>query len=132
MRIVQCKNYELIKALDKECFPGDAPVEIEHRVWFVAWDDGVPVAFAGCREYNKEFFLSRAGVIDSHRGQGIQRKLINARNKLAKSLGYKFSSTYTLKDNTISSNNLIKCGYLTIDPEYAYAGDVPIYWIKKL
>jgi len=97
--------------------------------WFIAYQGLVPVAYAGLTEFGtrskatgkarftkKTGLLTRSGVLNSHRGHGLQRDLIAAR--IAKAQTLKFtelrSTTY---DNPHSSNNLIASGFRMFRPE---------------
>lgn len=106
--------------------------------WFMARpiDTATPVAFAGLiengvtkikRKNAKIGMLVRAGVLESHRGHGLQKQLIEARIQKALTLNYKvlYSSTY---ENPVSSNNLIACGFRMFTPDSAWGIDGTNYW----
>lgn len=75
--------------------------------------------------------MNRAGVIPSHRGKGLQTRMIAVRVAKAKRLGWKYVLTYT-HDNCPSANNLIDCGFKLYDPRNPYAADGSLYWRIKL
>ena len=103
----------VIRELDKKCFPSDVRVEIKptHIAWVIFFERQ-PVAFALLAP---DGFMSRAGVLDEHQGKGLHKRLIRARIKYARVHKYKCVWTYTHTGNAISSNNLIKMGFKTYD-----------------
>lgn len=102
------KNIKKIKSLDTICFPDIAPPKFGPKQTF-CWlvDD---VAYAIAYKVKNFLFLSRAGVLPDHRGQGIQKKLIEARIKKAKELGLNGVCTYTSTNNIASIKNIKFCG----------------------
>lgn len=105
---------EVIRTLDKACFPDDhrVPFKKDSHFWIVT-QKGIPIAYASMTPYSKEgpFFLNRVGVLPSHRGHGIQRILIDRRCRYAKRRGEKRVCTYAAIDNYASVNNLIRSGF---------------------
>jgi GNAT superfamily N-acetyltransferase len=121
--------------LDAECFPEDTPYPKRKALWWVLRAPGVgPVAFAGLRHWPADNFgfLCRAGVIASHRGQGLQQRLIRARVRHARRAGWAGVYTYTSPENVASGNNLIKCGFSLWTPSYAWGGEDMVYWWLSL
>lgn len=133
LRIRQTYNEKLIQELDKQVFPDDDPVTTEGHLWWVIYDGKTPVAYAGAKYIVAEtvVYLSRAGVLESHRGKHLQRRLIRARVRWARKIGATQAITYTFVDNPASSNNLIKCGFVTYVPEWKWGGKNAIYWVYK-
>ena len=82
-------------------------------------DNNQAVAF-GILEPSQQWldtvYLSRAGVLPAWRGQGLQRRLIALRERLARRQGFVWMISDTT-DNVPSSNNLIKAGYKLIAPK---------------
>lgn len=128
----------LITYLDSRLFTDEERVEdIDQSAWWVGFNSAnVPVAYGGIKVVSgdpKTAFLSRAGVLDEARGQGLQRKLIDLRLRWARQQGCSQVITYTHKDNTTSANNLIRSGFLLYSPEYAWVGrEYFLYWTKTL
>ena len=124
--------------LDRQCFPGDDPFDFTYRRkshhWWIAYDeDDTPVAFAGSLfwEPDKGFYLCRAGTLPQAQGQGLQKRFIQARVDHAKRSGAKWCYTYTLASNHISSNNLIKKGFLLFRPGVPWVGTTGVlYWYR--
>jgi len=123
--------------LDEICFPADDRVAVPGSLWWVAWDDRQPVAYAGLRlcslpENRGLGFLCRAGVIPSHRGRGLQKKLIRIRERAARGLGLKELVTYCMYSNSPSMNSLVGCGFRFYSPATKYGGPSAVYLRKEL
>jgi len=104
--------------------------------YWAAYDDGgALVGFGGLVRsvrYSDVVYMHCAGVAQGARGNGLQRKLIAARVRWAKSHGFSYCTTDTVNYNPISSRNLIRCGFLPYWPRYRWATDQSCYWSKKL
>ena len=131
--IRKTNDLRLIAKLDHVIFGpiGDTAVELDNATWWVAYANGSPVAFAGLSKFGGCWFLRRVGVVTSHRGNGLQKRLIKVRVKHAKRADPKLSVvTYTVLDNHPSSNNLIATGFRLYEPSQRYVGKV-LYWRFK-
>jgi GNAT superfamily N-acetyltransferase len=112
-----------------------APKPSEDTEFWIAYEGATVVGYAGMRcppQWPGVAFLSRAGVAETHRGRGLQKRLIRARVARARRLGATDVVTYTSTDNAPSANSLIACGFKIYDPEYAYVGSSFVYWRKTL
>lgn len=123
--------------LDQECFPSDHRPVLENSLWWVVWRGREPVGYAGLRvcenAQNKGLgFLSRAGVLREHRGRGLQRRLIRAREAEARSLGLSELITYVALWNCVSLNSLVACGYRFYRPADKWGGKESLYLRKRL
>lgn len=123
--------------LDQECFPSDHRPVLENSLWWVVWRGREPVGYAGLRvcenAQNKGLgFLSRAGVLREHRGRGLQRRLIRAREAEARSLGLGELITYVALWNCPSLNSLVACGYRFYRPADKWGGKESLYLRKRL
>lgn len=124
----------LIEYLDSRLFVEEERVEhINESAWWVGWNGDIPVAYAGAKLIPQAncVFLSRAGVMPEARGQGLQRKMIAIRLRWARQQGVKRVITYTHPLNVVSSNNLIRSGFLLYRPEWEWAGPEFLYWIHE-
>lgn len=133
--IRKVKKINLVALLDAQVFDyeQDSPVALEGVHWWVAFDKETPVAYAGVKITSERVaFLCRAGVLPSHRGKGLQAKLIRVRVAWAKRQGVKQVITYTVLDNPASSNNLIRCGFRLYTPEWKWVGNEALYWSRNL
>ena len=123
--------------LDQECFPSDHRPVLENSLWWVVWHGKEPVGYAGLRvcegTQNAGLgFLSRAGVVAKHRGKGLQRRLIRAREAEARALGLKELVTYVAHWNCASINSLAACGYRHYRPATKWGGKEAVYLRKQL
>ena len=123
--------------LDQLCFPSDYRPVLENSLWWVVWCGKEPVGYAGLRvcegAQNKGLgFLSRAGVIAKHRGRGLQKRLIRAREAEARALGLKEIVTYVAHWNCASINSLAACGYKHYRPATKWGGKEAVYLRKRL
>ena len=129
-----------LRWLDGECFPDDKPLRFDDaKEWALAWNGGDAVAFCGWRPHGPFGFLSRAGVLPSARGRGLQKAMIDHREQAIRSTGLSVSVTYTEAYSAASMRSLIACGYrpfegsestgLVINPAY---WRTMVYWRKEL
>jgi GNAT superfamily N-acetyltransferase len=125
---------EAIQELHDKTFGKHAPMvdPFCHGHWWLAYYDDVPMAFAGLQRHGEDSgYLKRCGVLPGHRGNGLQRKLIRAREAYARRLGY----THLVSDTTnaiASANNLIKAGYRLFIPREPWGPKGALYWRKEL
>lgn len=125
----------LLDYLQLECLPEDALCEYKAGdLWWIAFNGDQPVGFAGIRPLENVglWYLCRAGVIPSARGQGLQKRLIRVRLAGAKAAGGVLAISDTEKGNCASSNSLIAAGFRTYTPQYQWALPTSIYWRKTL
>jgi len=121
--------------LHEDVFGTSAPPIIPHEgVWFVVTDGPKYVAFGGMRYLPKMVnwaYLNRSGVLNAHRGRGLQKRLIRARERYARRVGIKVLVTDT-SFNPASANSLIATGFRVYDPVEPWAFEHSIYWKKEL
>jgi len=68
----------LLRYLQLKVLPGDEPQATNTGCWWLAYDQGLPVGFAGVIQSVNWFdtgYLSRSGVLYSHRGVVSRRNL---------------------------------------------------------
>ena len=130
------KIREILNDLDRETFPLDSLYWKERCYWWLVYDDNIPVAFAGLKPLEGKdkgcAFLCRAGVKKSHRGLGLQQKLIRIRIQAARRLGLVDLITCTSKDNYASATNIIRCGFRFYKPNQPWSLPGAMYFYKKL
>ncbi len=126
-------TYEQLRELDytNPNFKGCADEFQFNREWWVMLDEGEIVAYCGSIYSKGICIFNRAWVKKSHRGQGIQRRMIKTRLKAASTFCH-IAITYTTLDNFPSANNLINCGFRLYLPEYSYGGSDKLYFQKLL
>lgn len=119
-------------------FPSDAPVDTERGLWWVAEEPaaGLLAGFAGMH-FNHQgdpltAYLCLAGVLPEYRGQGIQRRLIQARLRKARVLGLRRVVTDTIPDNPASINSLVSCGFRAFSPAVPWEVPGAAYWERRL
>ena len=121
--------------LHEAAFPDCEPWwDAKGDYWFVRDDQDNTVAFAGllCSKTEGGGFLARSGVLRPWRGQGLQRRLIKAREAHARRRGMHFLVSHTV-DNPVSANNLIECGFRIYKPIAPWdEGDGVVFWRKEL
>jgi GNAT superfamily N-acetyltransferase len=133
---LSCLDTQLaLTRLQKQCLPYDDPFSTTSGYWWLAYSEtGALAGFAGLvpsLRWSDCGYLCRAGVLPSHRGQGLQKKLIKARIRQAKKLGMNWLVTDTY-DNPPSANSLISTGFQMFNPTKPWGGQGVLYWRKKL
>jgi GNAT superfamily N-acetyltransferase len=121
--------------LQQKCLPGDSPFDTTQGYWWIVYDAlNLPCAFAGLVpsiRWLDTGYLCRAGVLSCYRGYGIQKRLIRARIRQAKALGWKWLITDTYL-NPASSNSLIACGFKLFEPSKPWGATGTLFWRLKL
>ncbi len=86
--------------------------------WWGVYDDGKLVAIASADTYQPAddidrpvVVLTSAAVAKTHRGLGLQRRLIKARVRWAEKIDARAVSTYTYMNNPVSLTNLVRLGF---------------------
>lgn len=133
---IRCSQIQnKLSVLQKKCLPSDTPSDTNFGYWWIVYDAlNFPCAFAGliCSvRWANVGYLCRAGVLSSHRGQGVQKRLIRARIRQARALGWEWLITDT-HENPASANSLIATGFKMYDPSQPWGATQTLYWRKKL
>jgi GNAT superfamily N-acetyltransferase len=125
----------LICYLQKKILPSDNIYKPDRGHWWIAYAaDGKPVAFAGLVrsiKWTDTGYLCRAGVLDGYTGHGLQKRLIVARIKQARKLGWNWLITDTT-NNPASANSLINAGFKIYTPANKWSFRNAIYWKYKV
>lgn len=126
---------DTLAGLQKKCLPGDTLYDTNYGYWWIVYDAlNLPCAFAGLVSSVRWLdtgYLCRAGVLSGHRGHGIQKRLIRARIRQAKALGWNWLITDTYL-NPASSNSLIACGFKLFEPSKPWGVKETLYWRLNL
>jgi GNAT superfamily N-acetyltransferase len=134
-RVSGDKFYDEIKQAQRATLPYDKALDSRDGIWWLAWaEDGSVAGFASMhasRRWAQTGFLSRAGVLLHYQGFGLQKRLIRARERYAKRLGWEWLITDTT-ENPASANSLIACGFKMYEPSYPYRVNNTCYWRKKV
>jgi GNAT superfamily N-acetyltransferase len=124
----------LLQHLQLLCLDADKPLKSNTGYWWIAYDGALPVGFCGLirsRHFSDCGYLSRSGVIESHRGNGLQKRMIQIRQRKAKKLGWNWLISDT-RDNIPSSNSLISMGFKMYTPSNPWGVSDTLYWRKKI
>ena len=100
----------------------------------MALSDGQPVGFGGLTKtvsWVDAGYLCRSGVLATARGQGLQKRLLKAREIKARQLGWNWLVTDTT-DNPASANSLISCGFKMFLPSKPWGNPTACYWRKAI
>lgn len=125
----------LLCYLQKKILPSDTIFKPDHGHWWIVYtDQGKPVAFAGIvrsTKWTDTGYLCRAGVLDGFNGHGLQKRLIFARLRQARKMGWNWVITDTT-NNPASSNSLIHAGFKIYKPRSPWSLRNAIYWRYKV
>jgi GNAT superfamily N-acetyltransferase len=135
VQLARADHVDVMRKLHAQLLPTDPPLVFPRgSVWFVALDGDDVVGFAGVKFHRKiktaELLLTL--VRPSHRGKGLQRRLIAARERAARRAGMTRAVTYTMIFNVPSATNLAKARYATYRPVRPWATRQVVYWEKRL
>jgi GNAT superfamily N-acetyltransferase len=136
MKFIQAtnaKHHAALIRLQRVCLPHDIPYDKNGWYW-LGFDGDEPIAFcamAQSRRWCDTVYLARAGVLESHRGLGLQKRMISIRESFARRRGYNWVVTDTT-DNPASANSLISKGYRLFTPSAPWAYNSSLYWRKRL
>lgn len=121
--------------LQKEILPADSPVEPSIGIWWIVYtENNKPIGFAGMKQssqFTDCVFFHRAGILYEHTGKGLQKRLLQARIRKAKNMGFNWAVSDTTH-NPASSNSLINCGFKMYEPSKAWGWSYTNYWRLKL
>ena len=133
--ICQPEVVQLLIWLQKVCLPADKVYPIAKGYWYVVYtQDGQAAGFAGIvpsARWSDTMYLCRAGIVLSHRGRGLQKKLIKARIRKAKALGMNWVISDT-HQNPASANSLIAIGFKMFEPSKPWGFKTALYWKYKI
>lgn len=128
-------DIEAIEQMDRVCFPFDKQYMFawEKNATWIAHDKTEPVAYLSAHPLRHGvWFFSRVGVMPSHRGQGLQRKLMAVMEKHGRREGWHGIVTYCVGRNGHSIANILEAGYRTWAPRRSYVGFQVVHLRKKL
>ena len=124
----------LLNWLQIEILPSDDALPTNVGWWWIVYQDDQPIGFCSLRKssnWSDAGYLCRAGVLPKYRGNGLQKRLIRVRERLAKRLkmNWLLSDTY---NNPASANSLIACGFRMFIPTKKWGAEETCYWRKRL
>lgn len=125
----------LICYLQKKILPSDSIFMPDRGYWWLVYtEDGKPVGFAGLvrsSRWTDTGYLCRAGILDGFTGHGLQKRLVFARIRQARKLGWNWLITDTT-NNPPSANSLINAGFKIYKPGSPWSLRNAIYWKYKV
>lgn len=134
-RVSGAAKFQTLRELQLATLPDDKPYDTKSGFWWIAYDGSVPVAFGGyvpSSRWANTVYLCRSGVLESHRGQGLQKRLIKVRERHAQRAGMTWSITDTHL-NHASANNLAAVGYRLYSPAVPFGrNQKSLHWRKKI
>lgn len=131
---------ETIAHLIRECFHNTGTewagkVHYTSGDWWIATEGDVEVAAAGMLpsvRLTQAGYMNCCVVLPSHRGNGLQTRLIKKRIEQARKHGWSQLVTETINDNAASANSLIACGFRQFNPERPWGSPYAVYWRRYL
>ncbi|MBK6920583.1 MAG: hypothetical protein IPH07_24495 [Deltaproteobacteria bacterium] len=107
---------DLLLCMQRVCLPADDSADPRRGEWLVGrTPKGTPVCFSGGYTYRSSgeaaFIVSRQGVIPSHRGLRLQKRLLQLTCRRAAELGLPEVWSYTSLANVASANSFIAAGF---------------------
>jgi GNAT superfamily N-acetyltransferase len=120
-------------------FPDDfLPLKPKHFAkgfWWLVHCDVKLIGFAGMVPFDpfpRVGYLKRAAVLKEHRGHGLQRELMEAREERARaSTDWTHFVSECSIENIASGNNFIAAGFKLCEAERPWEKET-LFWIKKL
>ena len=126
---------DLLTLLQKQCLPADKIYPLTRGYWYVVFSEtGEAVGFGGVvpsSRWSDTMYLCRAGITRAHQGQGLQKRLIRQRIKVAKALGMNWVITDT-NENPASANSLIATGFKMFEPSEPWGFKTTLYWKYRI
>lgn len=135
IRTMTPKIQKQLLNLQYSCLPHDDPVH--HRSdyhWWVGYANKQPVAFCLLKpslQWVDAAYLARSGVLYLWRGRGLQKRMIQIRERAARRLGYVWLISDTT-ENPASANSLARRGYQMYEPRSPWGCEKTLYWRKRL
>jgi predicted acetyltransferase len=126
---VNPRNRNLVM-LQAACLPNDIPRDFSADTVWIGREGRTPVAFCSIRALDDgQWYLSRAGVVPSARGKGLQKRMIRLRVAFARAhdAGATVITDCTF-DNYASANSLMTCGFRLYSPERRWSFHDALYW----
>jgi GNAT superfamily N-acetyltransferase len=131
-RVDPVKRRDELVELHNLTFPFDSQPRWEDGDWGVAYDQDKPIGFCGGQRWPDHcYYFVRAGVLESHRGLGLQRRMVAIRLRRAAKLGCYACWTYCTADNLLSANTLRHYFHLAV-PKRKWGGKHSLYWYRRL
>lgn len=129
------QKQKVLARLQKEILPSDRLCDTNEGYWWIVYtENNKAVGFAGMKQshqFTDCVFFHRSGVADEHNGNGLQKRLIKARIRKARHMGFNWAVSDTSR-NPASSNSLINCGFKMYEPSKPWGWNHTNYWRLRL
>lgn len=135
IRRARPSEFAEIIELDRVCFGEELQEPVGLAAWWVALERDQVVGYAAARPSSRwadVVYLLRVGVARSHRGRGLQKRLLKVREAWGRRWGAVWAYTDTAFDNVASTNSLISAGYRAFIPRNPWKVPHATYWRKRL
>jgi GNAT superfamily N-acetyltransferase len=122
-------------SLAPKTFPLLKSHHLENGYWWLAYLEGVPVAFAGMVPFDpfpNIGYLKRCYVLPDHHGHGLQFRMMVTRELKARQLGWTHLVSECGGDNRWSANNFRRAGFDPCEPEQRWGEPGSMYWVKAI
>ena len=124
-----------LMGLQLSILEGTKPAKVDVGYWWIVYtDENEAVGFAAMKQsaqFTDCVFFHRSGVCEEHTGNGLQKRLIKARMRKAKHMGFNWAVSDTTL-NPASSNSLIACNFRIYQPSKPWGWKHTNYWRLKL
>lgn len=123
----------LLNELQRTILPNDRLADVGLGWWWVIEVGKQPAGFCGLHpslQFSDAGYLCRAGVRPEFRGNGLQRKMIQLRERAARRLGFRWLVTDTARWNLASANSLAGAGFRLYEPSHPWGFRDSLYWRK--
>lgn len=123
--------------LSPACFPSLEDHHLEQGHWWIVLCgvNGEAAGFAGMvpmKPFVGVGYMKRAYVAPDHRGHGLQRRLMQAREHKAMQLGWRLLVGECDNNNIASSRNFERQGFVRCRPEQPWGPPGSVYFVKHL
>jgi GNAT superfamily N-acetyltransferase len=138
VRIVDASDDDVadtLPELHRLTFFGSAALpRFDLGTWWLAYHGDDAIGFGGVvpSTYARNSgYFSRVGILQRHRGRGLQLRLMRAAEAWGRRVGWD-SVVSDTTNNPASANNFIRSGYRLYEPEVPWAWSHSLYWRKWL
>lgn len=132
-RLHKTTDIDLSRRVFAEIVPGDVWPGVDGSIyWLMRNPSGMACGITIAHDCGyRTLYGSFRGLKATCRGIGLDRRLIAARERYAKSHGFEYVITYALATNGPSIKGLLNAGYLIYDPANPWA-DGAVYVYKQI
>lgn len=135
-------DQDVARTLQKACLPWDDTLDPKtDGLWLLArTPSGIAIGYSGSylSAENNAIVIAHQGVLASHRGLGLQARMIRETCKIAIKRGVPEVWSYVSTPNVASCNSFVSAGFRMWRPEHWLGESVSpsqtewVYWRKKV